>query len=152
MQEMRRKDRQITNEEAKEILLNGEYGILSMVSDGRGYGVPISYAYKNDKVYLHCAKEGEKLNAIKANDLVSFCVIGKTEILPMKFSTKFESVIVHGKASLLDDEEKNEALFALIEKYSPDFLEAGRKYIEKSGIETELIEITIENMTGKARR
>lgn len=152
MHKMRRSDRQTSNEDAIDILIKGEYGIISMVSDGGGYGVPISYAYKNEKIYLHCAKEWEKLKALKANDKVSFTVVGKTEILPEEFSTKFESVIAHGTARFTEGDEKSAGLFALVEKYSPDFLEAGRLYIEKSGIVTEVIAIDVIELTGKARR
>ena len=43
IREMRRKDREISEEEACQLLATGEYGVLSTVgSDGEPYGVPLS--------------------------------------------------------------------------------------------------------------
>ena len=78
--------------------------------------------------------------------------MGKTELLPSKFSTKYESAVVFGKARRLEEDAKKEPLLKLVEKYSPDFIEAGRKYIEKSASEADIVEISIEHMTGKGRK
>lgn len=61
--EMRRKDRLLTEKEAKEILSEGEYGVLSTIGeDGYPYGVPVNYVYLNDSIYFHCAADvGHKL-------------------------------------------------------------------------------------------
>ncbi|MDF2839594.1 MAG: transporter, partial [Clostridia bacterium] len=74
--EMRRKDRQVSQDEALDILKKGEYGILS-TSDAQNipYGVPMSYAYADKYIYLHGATVGQKLDNIKANPKVSFCVV-----------------------------------------------------------------------------
>ena len=46
MNELRRKDRAITKEEAITLLNKGEYGILSTVSEnGNPYGIPLSYCF-----------------------------------------------------------------------------------------------------------
>src|SRR5512139_1817387 len=108
---MRKKDRAVSEDEAKGILLKGEYGILSTVSpDGQPYGVPLNYSYTGDGIYFHCAVEGHKLENIQANNKVSFCVVGQTEVLPEKFSTKYESVIVFGEASEVTGDEKHKGL------------------------------------------
>ncbi|HRU42660.1 MAG TPA: pyridoxamine 5'-phosphate oxidase family protein, partial [Candidatus Diapherotrites archaeon] len=122
--EMRRQDRKTDNEKAAAILAAGEYGILSTVGDnGYAYGVPLSYAYSKGSIYFHSATVGHKLDNIKHNDKVSFCVVGATEVIPEDFGTKYESVIVFGKASEIYDEEKQEALMTIIKKYSSDFIE-----------------------------
>lgn len=63
---MRRKDREIFGEEIEDILKKGEYGILSTVGmDGKPYAVPISYAWKDGLIHLHCAANaGRKLDNI----------------------------------------------------------------------------------------
>jgi len=150
--EMRRQDRKTDNEKAAAILAAGEYGILSTVGDnGYAYGVPLSYAYSNGSIYFHCAPEGHKLDNIKHNDKVSFCVVGATEVLPGDFSTKYESVIVFGKASEVYDDEKEEAHMAILKKYSSEFMEKGIKYIAGSVSKAKVIKIEIEHMTGKAK-
>ncbi len=104
---MRRSDRALAEVEINEVLEKGEYGFLSTISDhGYPYVVPLSYVYDNNSIYFHCATEGEKLDNIKQNNKVSFCVVTDTEVLPDKFSTKYKSVIAFGKASELEDHLK----------------------------------------------
>lgn len=151
--EIRNRKRAIPEGEAKEILRKCDYGVLSTVSeDGAPYGVPMSYVYNGGVIYFHCAMEGHKLNNIKNDNRVSFCVVGNTEILAEDFSTKYESTIVFGKAYELSGDEKTEALLELVKKYSPQFVEEGIKYIQRSGAKTGVYKIVIESMTGKARR
>ena len=150
---MRRADRAIPENEARLLLQNGEFGVLSTVSaDGQPYGVPVSYCSTADAIYFHSALDGHKLENIRGNNKVSFCVVGRTEVLPEKFSTKFESVIVSGTAGEAVGDEKQRALVMLLEKYSAGFIEAGWEYIEKSGDKTRVYKIQIESVTGKARR
>ncbi len=152
-QEMRRKDRELQNTEAIEILKKCNYGTLSTVNkDGYPYGVPVSYVYFNDAIYFHCAVEGSKLNNIAGNNKVSFSVVGETCILPSEFSTKYESVIIFGKATEVFDSEKNDVFMEIIDKYSPDFMTEGKKYVENAGGKTKVIKISIEHISGKARR
>ena len=96
---MRRKDREIFGEEIEDILKKGEYGILSTVGmDGKPYAVPISYAWKDGLIHLHCAANaGRKLDNISCNSNVCFVVIGDTEVQPEKFGTLYESVILTGQ-------------------------------------------------------
>ena len=150
---LRRSEKEIKNTEAIEILKNCEYGILSTTSENEyAYGVPLSYVYINDSIYFHCATEGYKLDNIKNNDKVSFCVVGQTAILPDEFSTKYESVILFGRANEVFDYEKEEALLELIKKYSKDYIEEGKEYIKRAGSKTKVIKITVEHISGKGRR
>ncbi len=76
MKKIRRKDRKISTDEAIDLLKKCEYGVLSTVdSDGQPYGIPLSYVYKDDCIYFHCARVGYKLENIKDNPRVSFCVV-----------------------------------------------------------------------------
>ena len=151
--EMRRKDREIKKDEAIEILKNIDYGILSTISqNGYPYGVPISYTYINGSIYFHCAAEGHKLDNIKNNDKVSFCVVGQTKTLPDIFSVKYESVIVFGRVVEVYGDEKNMALLEILNKYSPDYIEQGLEYIQNSSEDTKVIRINVEHISGKARK
>jgi len=150
---VRRQDREIDDTESFSILTEGEYGILSIAAtENEGYGIPLNYVLWNNSIYFHCALEGSKLNFIKANNKVSFCVVGKSEILPSEFGTKYESVIISGKAVEVDSDEKKEALLQIVKKYSSDFIQEGVKYIDKFFDKTKIIKIPIEHMTGKSRK
>jgi len=151
--EMRRKGRELKNDEVIEILKNSDYGILSTVSqNGYPYGVPVSFIFSNNSIYFHGAIEGHKLDNLLNNSKVSFCVVGKTCVLPDKFSTKFESVIIFGRANEVFDNEKNIILLEILNKYSPDYIESGKTYITNASPKTKVIKICIEHISGKARR
>jgi nitroimidazol reductase NimA-like FMN-containing flavoprotein (pyridoxamine 5'-phosphate oxidase superfamily) len=150
---IRRTDRALSEGETKSILEKGEYGILSTASlDGQPYGVPVNYSYTGDVIYFHCAREGHKLENLKENNRVSFCVTGKTEVLPEKFATRYESAIVFGKAFELADDEKYNGLLEIVKKYSPGFLEEGRQYIKDASHKARAFKIVIESIAGKSRK
>jgi nitroimidazol reductase NimA-like FMN-containing flavoprotein (pyridoxamine 5'-phosphate oxidase superfamily) len=153
MRLMRRSDRAISPQEALTILKTADYGVLSTVGeDGLPYGVPLSYVLIDEALYIHSAMEGRKLDNLTAQPLISFCVVGQTDVLPARFTTAFESVIVSAKASEVFGDEKQHALEALIDKYSAEFKTEGLAYIEKAQAKTRVIKLSIESMTGKARR
>lgn len=150
---MRRRDRAITEEEAKALLRKAEYGVLSTVSaDGQPYGVPLNFCVIDDCIFFHCAVEGQKINNTERNRSVSFCVVGKTQILPDKFSTAYESVIAAGEVEEVFDASKQIALEGLLRKYSPEYMDRGREYIESLGEKTRVFKLTISRLSGKARR
>jgi len=150
--EMRKKDREVFGEDIEKILINGEYGVLATIDEnGYPYTVPLSYVYQDSTIYFHCAKEGNKLDNIKNNPKVSFCVVTDTEVLPGKFSTNYKSIIAFGEAKELIGDSKGEILLKFIEKYSKNFIEEGKRYIERAQDSAKIVEIKIEHITGKSR-
>jgi nitroimidazol reductase NimA-like FMN-containing flavoprotein (pyridoxamine 5'-phosphate oxidase superfamily) len=150
---MRRRDRQLDEAAAREILERGAYGVLSTVSpDGAPYGVPLSYCLLGGAVYLHSAREGRKLDHLAREARVSFCVVGATEVLPADFGTLYESCVVEGVAREAIGDEKQAALEGLLAKYSEDFEAEGLRYIDALRDETRVFRIDILALTGKARR
>lgn len=151
--EIRRKDRTLDDEGQLTLLKNGEYGFLAMKgTDGYGYGIPISFVYTGNKIYFHCAPEGYKLKNLAADNRVSFCVVGKTDVVPGKFTTAYESVMAFGKIETnLSDEEKYRGLELLAQKYSPDYTDVARQYIKRSFHRTLVLRLDIEALTGKSK-
>ncbi len=153
MREMRRNKLAMGKSETLALLNEAEYGVLSTVSkNGRPYGIPLNYCVIDKAIYFHCAIEGKKIEHIQGNRFVSFCVVGKTKILPRKFSTKYESVIVAGEAEEVFHSEKQAGLEGLIGKYSSKHTAQGLKYIKALDEETKVFKITINNIAGKARK
>ena len=152
--EMRRKKQLLSKAETIEILKACTSGVLGVTGDnGYPYTVPLSYVYKDGKLYFHCAKEGHKIDGIKKNNKVTFCVIEKDEVIPSKFTTHFRSVIVFGRARILtEDSERQFALESLVEKYSPGHIEEGKREIEADWNRVCVVEVKIEHMTGKAAK
>ena len=151
--DIRRKDRILDNEKGMRLLETGEYGFLAMCGkNGYGYGIPMNYALEGKSIYFHCAAEGFKLENIQQNNRVSFCVTGSTQILPEQFSTAYESVLVFGRITChLSEEERRKALDLLVAKYSPDFVDVSKEYINKSFHRTYILRLDIEHISGKAR-
>ena len=150
---MRRAERAISLIESREMLNNSEYGILSTISaDGQPYGVPLNYCYIQNEIFIHCAIEGRKLENIHVNNKVSFCVVGKTAILPDNFSSKYESVIAFGRIYEVIEAEKQAALVELLRKYYGNANEKGLNYIESLREKTKVYKMVIESITGKSKK
>ena len=152
---MRRKDRELTKEEAMEILSNGEFGVLSTVSeDGQPYGVPVSYAYKDGFVYVHCSCEGGlKIDNLRCNSRASFTVVGSTELQPESFGTRYASAIAFGTVEILESrEDKREGIEAIMYRYSSEFEEAGIKYINAAIDKIYILKFRVNEITGKSKR
>ncbi len=149
---MRRNRQQLSQAECEEILNQGTSGVLAVAGDeGYPYAVPLSYVYTDGKLYFHCAKSGHKLDALKREPRVSFCVIAQDQVVPEEYTTYYRSVILFGRARVLEDEgEKRSAVEALARKYAPgDTPERRTAYIEKEYNLLCMVEVAVEHMTGK---
>lgn len=149
--EMRRKRQELTEKECVSILERATSGVLSVAGDDDyPYGVPLSFVYCDSKLYFHCAKTGHKLDAIRRNNKVSFCVIDQDQVVPEKYTTYFRSVIAFGKARILEEEtEKRRTLELLAARYSPNQEEGRLKEIESQFRHVCMVEVSIDHMTGK---
>lgn len=150
---LRRFKQQLPQEEAERLLMSATSGVLAVNGDnGYPYAVPISYVYADSKIYFHSALSGHKIDAIRNDNKVSFCVINQDEIKPQEFTTYFKSVIAFGKARIIeDDAEKMRTLRLLASRYSDDTVTPQMTDKEIAGGFKRLlmIEITIEHLTGK---
>ncbi|MDE7180302.1 MAG: pyridoxamine 5'-phosphate oxidase family protein [Muribaculaceae bacterium] len=146
---MRRFRQEIPIEETEEILYSGRECVIAVSgNDGYPYAVPINYVYDGAHIYLHSARQGHKIEALKRNPRLSLCVIAQGDIVPEEFTTYFRSAIVFGTARFIDDdEEKIDALWKLSRKYCGDLDATGE--IGKFLKAVTIIEITIDHMTGK---
>lgn len=149
--EMRRKNQGLNEEESIKILENAPSGVLAVYEDGNyPYAVPLNFVYKDNKIYFHCATKGHKLDAIKKNSKVSFCVVDSEEVIPDKFTTDYRSVILFGKARIIEDnKEKAKTILYLCEKYSPNQKGSWQETIKNSIDRFSMVEIAIEHISGK---
>ena len=147
---MRRKDKQLSEEQTIEILTAGEEGVLATVGeDGYPYAVPLNYIYQDGAIYFHCALNGHKLENIRFNPRVSFCVTADTGIIAEEFSTRFRSVVVFGRAEEALDDEKIKGLKALVHGLAADHVPAGEKYIRQALDKARVFKVNVEHMSGK---
>ncbi len=148
---MRRSAQALAETEAWEVLGRGSYGVLAVAGDGGyPYAVPLNYACVNDKIYIHCAREGHKLDAIGREARVSFCVVDQDRVVPQEYTTHYRSVVAFGRARILsEDGELREALAAIVHRYCPGMEEAAAGEIEKSMGRVAVIEVSVEKLSGK---
>ena len=149
---MRRKDQVLSREECLAVLDRGTSGVLAVHGDdGYPYAVPLSYAYEDGKLWFHCARTGHKLDAILRDPKVTFCVVDRDQVVPLEYTTYFRSVILFGKARVLEDPaEVRTALEKLSLRYAPEDSEAHREAIlEKALPAVGVVEVAVEHLSGK---
>lgn len=149
--DMRRSKQMLPAEMTVEILRRGTAGVLAVAdADSYPYAVPLSYVFAEDRLYFHSAKAGHKLDLIQANARVSFCVIDQDQIVAPELTTYFRSAIVFGRAVIVQDEqEKQQALELLAEKYSPGYEAEAQTSIQKQWNAVQVVRVDIDHMTGK---
>ncbi|MGA2157332.1 MAG: pyridoxamine 5'-phosphate oxidase family protein [Bryobacteraceae bacterium] len=146
--EIRRRDRALTEDQAREILARAEHGVLATLgADGWPYGIPVNHVLSGNTLYIHCATEGHKLENIAHEERVSFCVVTGAQVLPATLSTLYESVIVFGRAALVDD-----PLEALAIRFCGSLTPEAERTIAASASQAAVVRIHLERITGKAHR
>jgi len=150
--EVARKKQQISREECIEILKNEKRGVLSVCGDdGYPYGMPMNHFYceENGRIYFHSGKHGHKVDAIKENDKVSFCVYDEGVRPEGEWALRFKSVIVFGRIrEVKEDKRIRDIVRQLCAKFTFD-TEYIEYEIQNSGPNTLYLELTPEHMTGK---
>lgn len=149
---MRRSPQALSREEIIEVLKKETRGVLSVHGDdGYPYGIPINHYYdeETDKLYFHGANFGHRVDAIKRDPKVSYCVFGQDYQKEGDWAKYVKSVIVFGKAELIEDiDEIIKWSVRLCSKF-PCTEEYVRTEVEKDAGRTLCFSITIEDINGK---
>lgn len=170
---LRRKEREMDERFALEIIDKSNYGVLSMMGkNNEAHGIPLSIVRDGNLLYFHSAKSGEKVEIFLHNPKVSATFVGETRIpdiftpeelaeiikdesktkllISRVFTTECESALVKGRIELVSDEnEKFQALKLICEKYTPTKMDYFPLAI-KSGLKaTNVYKIEMEEVTAK---
>lgn len=110
---MRRTDRAVTDhEQIKSIIEQAKVVHIGMIDNDRPYVVPMQYGFvfADGKLtlYVHCAKEGRKLDIINKNPRVFIELETESAIvsggdIPCKYGSTYASVMGDGTAIIVDD-------------------------------------------------
>lgn len=148
--EMRRFKQALQETECIEILKNEPRGVMAVHGeDGYPYAFPMNHIYIDGKLYFHCAKEGHKLDAMSLDERVSFCVMDKGFRKEGEWSLNINSVIVFGRIRKVNDlDEMLRIVRKLGLKYYPT-PESVEREIEKAISRVQILELSIDHMTGK---
>ena len=150
--EMRRFKQQISNEECIRILKEQPRGVLSLIGDnGYPYGIPLDHWYCEDdgRLYFHGAKEGHKIDAIKACDKASYCVMDQGFRKDGEWALNISSVIVFGRIKLVEDSEKAKMICTEICRKFTDDEEYLAHELEHAFPRVQCLELIPEHITGK---
>ncbi len=152
--EMRRFKQKLEENRTDEIIKKSLSGVLCLIgNEGYPYGVPMSYAYAENKLIFHTAKTGHKIDAIKNNTKASFTIIEKDQVVPEEYTTYFRSIILFGKVKIVEDQEQKLAdIKILSEKYSIPGDLGQYEEIDKLFDKFHIIEFNIEHKSGKEAR
>lgn len=156
---MRKASRQMDADWALDVIRRAPYVTVSMVRpDGTPYGVPLSLAMKDDSTfYFHCADEGEKIDCINHNPIVSLSAVSKFspkyEEEKNNFTEHYNSAIAIGKAEFVTNrEEKILALRLICVRFLPKYMDHFNEAIARSLDRTTIVKITLtEPPVGKCK-
>ena len=120
--------------------------------NGYPYGVPMNFFILDGKLYFHCAMQGHKLDAIRADDKVCFTVLSDPARNPGEWWNCCTSVICFGRISeVKEDERKNALLRNLGEKLFPPGYDIEAD-MARNASRALILEFTIDHMSGKRVR
>lgn len=154
---MRRKDREITDiKEIMNIIKGCQVCRLAMCDGARPYIVPMNFGVEQGgervTLYVHCAKEGKKLDVLRENPSVCVEFDRGHKLLEgpiaCAHSFAYESVIGEGRAEILTDPtEKGEGLASLHRHMTGKVFDFTPQQVECA----EVLRITLDTVTGKRR-
>ena len=149
---MRRSPQALSREEAVELLKTETRGVMSVQGDdGYPYGFPINHYYdeETDRLYFHGANFGHRVDAVKRDPKVSYCVYGGEYQAEGDWAKYVKSVIIFGRAFPVEDQDEVIRISRLICSKFPCTQEYVDQEISKDAPRTLVIGIDIENMNGK---
>jgi uncharacterized protein len=127
------------------------------VVDGQPFVIPTSYGRKDASLYLHGSAASRMLRQIKEGVPVCITVTLLEGLVLARsifnHSMNYRSVVILGKACLLDDpEEKLEALRILSEHILPGRWADSRQPSERELKATSVLRVAIEEFSAKVRQ
>ena len=149
---MRRSPQALSHEEMIDLLKTETRGVMSVQGDnGYPYGFPINHYYdeETNKIYIHGATFGHRVSAVKRDPKVSYCVFGGEYQKEGDWAKYVKSVIVFGKAELIEDKDEIVRISRLLCDKFPCPQEYVEHEIEKDTPRTLVIAIDIEDINGK---
>lgn len=149
---MRRNDKEVaTEEELLEIIDQSPYVVMAYRGEDP-YAVPLDFSRLDDRIYVHCAREGHKLDLILKDNRVFLLFVNygglfcHTPGVACGLSTRFSSVMATGEAYLVEDlEEKEKAFQAMLVKHKSEPLPIPPKALDK----TFMFKVKMLTMSGK---
>jgi hypothetical protein len=149
---MRRAEWAVRDRQAiDEIIRRAQVLRLGLCAQGEPYIVPVCFGYDGQRVYVHSATEGRKLDILQRNPRVCFEIDLDAEVMPAEtpcgWGMRYRSVMGVGRAHLAQDEAaKVRGLNAIMAHYGGD-----REGYKPDALDrVAVIVIEIESLSAKA--
>jgi nitroimidazol reductase NimA-like FMN-containing flavoprotein (pyridoxamine 5'-phosphate oxidase superfamily) len=138
-------------QQMEEILSKAKFLRLALSDSDTPYIIPMAFGYKDNKIYLHCSREGKKIDILNRNPRVAFEADAEAEIVTTedicKYDVRYRSVVGNGQARFVEDyNEKVEGLTVLSEHYGK---KGPFEFEDWKVNRLRIVKIEIEKMTGK---
>ena len=119
------------------------------------YVIPMGFARDNSRILLH-GSTGSRLMMLIAQGVelcVSITKLNAIVVARSAFnsSMNYESVMIFGKARVLEDDEKDVALERITNKLVPGLWEYGRPMKKKESAATMIVELPLDKVSAKSR-
>jgi hypothetical protein len=121
---MRRAERELTDRAEIDAILDGAPVLyVTMKDEPAPYVVPLCFGREEDTLYVHSAIEGTKIELLKKNPRVGFCVATEMTVVPgttaCAWGAHAKSVAGTATARIVEsDEERRRGLDAIMRHYA----------------------------------
>ena len=150
--EMRRKKQALSKEECVSVMTEERRGVLSVLGDdGYPYGMPLNHWYDpaDGHLYFHGGKVGHRVDAVKKNDKVSYCVYDEGYRREGEWALNVRCVIVFGRMRPVEDNDRAmDVCRKLCYRFTSDEAYISDEILNHGGY-TLVYELVPEHMTGK---
>jgi len=155
---MRRSDREVTDyQQIYTIIEKAKVVHIGMIDNDHPYVVPMQYGFiftdGRLSLYVHCAKEGRKLDILKKNpyvfiELETDVAIVSGGDIPCKYGSEYASVMGDGTAVIVEDVAEKISGLRLMMK-----TQSGRDFeiTEQMAASVTVLRIDVPYVTAKSR-
>jgi nitroimidazol reductase NimA-like FMN-containing flavoprotein (pyridoxamine 5'-phosphate oxidase superfamily) len=154
----RHDDREVFDRDQINALLDSEYvAHVGFVDNdvNEPFVIPMAFARDNDRVLLHGSTGSRLMMKIAAGAQLCITVTKLNAIVVAKSafnsSMNYESVMVFGKAKLLQDDEKLAAMTAISDVLVPGMSSYARPMTSKEVAGTMIVEVPLNKYSAKSR-
>jgi uncharacterized protein len=154
---MRRKDRLVQEaSDLEQIISEADVCRVAFADNNTPYIVTMNFGFSGGSkpcFFFHCANEGRKLDMMRKNSFVCFEVDTDHKLYEGEngcdWGMKFSSVVGWGRLSIvMERDERNAGLGLIMYHYSG---RSGFAYDEKVLLNTTVLRLDVEEMTGKRK-
>jgi len=126
---------------------------VGMVDVDTPYVLAMNFGYEDQTLWLHCAKEGKKVDILKHNNKV--CIefdtdhklFARHEQVACSWRFAYRSVLIHGNALFIEDyDEKIRGLKIFMKNYSDKEFDFSKPSVDNIHI----IKVPVESITGRS--